>query len=199
MPKVRPFTFAGLPKITAEQAAVQESLATYLSYRPFQPGFAESLGAVLERHLKVPCGISVSEIRPVRPAELSVILPQTACLVVVGAAPEAHKILVDLDLVLAGFAIDKLLGGTGEGGPILGPLTPIEEGVLSFIVLKVLKYVNEVPLNGRQLALTLDRFASKLGDVIAREWQAIIALCLPTHGTLSYGERTYRRSLNERD
>ena len=165
MPKIRPFTFAGLPKFTAEQVAIQESLATYLSYKPFQAGFAEGLGAVLERYLKVPCGVTAEDLRPISRADLGALVPETACLIAVGAAPAEHKILVDLDMTLAAFAIDRLLGGSGEGSQILRPLTEIEEGVLSFLVLKVLQHFNSAPVSGKQLALSLDRFANKLADI----------------------------------
>jgi type III secretion system YscQ/HrcQ family protein len=165
MPKVRPFTFAGLPKLTAEQVAVQESFATYLSYKPFQPDFGDSLGAVLERYFKVPCGVSAQELRPIARTELAALIPQTACLLAIGAAPSEHKILVELDMTLAGYAIDRLLGGAGDDGQILRPLTEIEEGVLSFVVLKVLQHLNTGWQNGQQLALSLDRFAGKLSDV----------------------------------
>jgi len=84
MPKIRPFTFAGLPKFTAEQVATQESLATYLSYKPFQAGFAEGLGAVLERYLKVPCGVTAEDLRPISRADLGALVPETACLIAVG-------------------------------------------------------------------------------------------------------------------
>ena len=68
-------------------------------------------------------------------------------------------------MTLATHAIDRLLGGTGDSGQILRPLTEIEEGVLSFVLLKVLQHLNTGWQNGRELALSLDRFAGKLSDV----------------------------------
>ncbi|MBI5507932.1 MAG: FliM/FliN family flagellar motor switch protein [Deltaproteobacteria bacterium] len=144
---------------------MQESLATYLSYKPFQPNFGASMGAVVERYLKMPCGITANDLRPISRAELPAILPQVACLLVLGAAPGEHKILVELDMALAGFAIDRLLGGDGEGVQILRPFTEIEEGVLSFLILKLLQHLNTGWQTGRQLSLSLDRFANRLGDV----------------------------------
>ena len=59
---------------------------------------------------------------------------------------------------LASTAIDRLLGGTGEAERIQRPLTDIEQGVLSFIVLKVLSHFHDGFESGRELALFLDRF-----------------------------------------
>src|SRR5437899_2070264 len=95
MSKVRPFRFTGLKRYTGEQIALQETLATYLSYKPFEPKFADQLAAILERYLKVPCSFANTEVRPVARTELASLLPGTGCLVVVGAAPLEHKILVE--------------------------------------------------------------------------------------------------------
>ncbi len=165
MGKVRPFKFSGLPKWTKEQVAVQEGLATFLSYRPFQRKFAKSLGHELENHLKAPCKFSKPEIGVVSQETVTALIPQVACLMVIGAAPSEHKILVDLDTGLSSLAIDRLLGGRGSAAKIKRALTEIEQGVLSFIILKVLKHLHNGWKNGRELTLTLDRFASKTNDL----------------------------------
>ncbi len=165
MPKVRPFRFSGLKRYTSEQVAVQESLAIYLSRRPFQPDFAESLAAILERYLKTSCSFGELEFRPVARNELGTLLPSIGCIVVIGAAPTESKILVDIDPSLAMMTIERLLGGSGEDGRIQRPLTEIEEGVLSFLLLKILSHFTTDFESGRELALTLDRFASKLGEI----------------------------------
>ncbi len=163
----RPFRFSGLKRLTREQVALHESLVGYLSGRPFEPNFNDELAASLERYLKVPCNFAESELRPVARAELASLLPAVGCIVVVGAAPLEQKILVEIDPTLVSFTIDKLLGGSGDNGRIQRPLTEIEEGVLSFVVLKLLSQFHTGWHTGKELALTLDRFASKLDDVQA--------------------------------
>jgi flagellar motor switch protein FliM len=88
---------------------------------------------------------------------------------VVGCGGSEHKVLCDLDPSIATLAIDRLLGGNGDVGRIQRPLTEIEEGVLSFILLKAMTFVHDGWETGKELALTLDRFASRL-----EELQAII-------------------------
>ena len=53
----------------------------------------------------------------------------------------------------------------GRHGRIQRPLTEIEEGVLSFLLLKIMSHFTTGFESGRELALTLDRFASKLGEI----------------------------------
>ncbi len=169
MPQVRPFLFTNLPRYTHDQVAVLQSLSAYFSRRPFGRTFLADLGAVLETHLKAPCQIAVQQKSSVSRANLASILPAVGCLVVVGCGASGHKIIADLDPSIATLCIDRLLGGNGDVGRIQRPLTEIEEGVLSFIVLKAMGFVHDGWETGKELALTLDRFASRL-----EELQAII-------------------------
>jgi flagellar motor switch protein FliM len=87
------------------------------------------------------------------------------CLLVVGCGASEHKILADLDPSIAMLCIDRLLSGNGDVGRIQRPLTEIEEGVLSFILLKIMSFVHDGWETGKELALTLDRFASRLEEL----------------------------------
>ena len=167
MGQVRPFRFTGLPRYTFEQVAVSQSLAEYLSAKPLQPEFAKEIEATLKRYLKVECKVAYSDFRALGRGTLGALLPKPACIVVIGAAPLEQKILVDLDMNLAGFAIERLLGGAGDDNRIQRALTEIEHGVLSFVLLKVLSQFQQGWNSGRELALTLDRFASSVEDIAA--------------------------------
>jgi type III secretion system YscQ/HrcQ family protein len=165
MPQVRPFLFTNLPRYTHDQIAVLQSLQAYFSQRPFSRTFLDEMGSLLEGYLKAPCAIAVQETQTVARTNLGALLPAVGCLLVIGCAPGEHKILVDLDPSIATLAIDRLLGGNGEASRIQRALTEIEEGVLSFIILKALTFVHDAWETGRELALTLDRFASRLEEL----------------------------------
>lgn len=165
MASVRPFRFTNLPKFSAEQIAVQQSAAQFISTKPFHPKFVDELGKVAETYLKVPCQFSAELQSPVERAHLGALIPSISCLMVVGLGPSDHKMLVDFDPGLASFVIDKLLGGSGDVGRLQRPLTDIEEGVLSFFILKMMGLVHEGWQSGHELSLSLDRFASKLTDL----------------------------------
>ncbi len=165
MPQVRPFLFTNLPRYTHDQIAVLQSLSAYFSRRPFGRTFLTDLGAALEAHLKAPVQISVQQTSSVARANMGSLLPAVGCLLVVGCGASGHKIIADLDPSIATLCIDRLLGGNGDVGRIQRPLTEIEEGVLSFILLKAMGFVHEGWETGRELALTLDRFASRLEEL----------------------------------
>jgi flagellar motor switch protein FliM len=119
----------------------------------------------LERYLKAPTTFGTTELSVVPRTELAALLPSVANLVVIGAAPTENKILVELDGALVACAIERLLGGAGDSSRILRPLTEIEAGVLSFIVLKVLAAFSTEWQSGKEVALTLDRFATSFGEI----------------------------------
>lgn len=167
MPSVRPFRFTGLRRYTREQVALQESLAGYLSRRPFADGFADTLGQLLSRYLKVDCKVTDAQQQALARNEIPTLLPDIGCFLVIGAAPTTHKILVDLDGNIAATVIERLLGGSGEVTRIQRPLTEIEQGVLSFLILHVLAQFQDGWTTGRELALTLDRFGSRLDELQA--------------------------------
>ena len=165
MAQVRPFLFTNLPRYTHDQIAVLQSLSAYFSLRPFSPTFLDELGHMLEGYLKAPCALSVQKTETVPRASLSQVVPSVGVLVVVGCGASNHKLIVDLDPSLATLAIDRLLGGAGESSRMQRALTEIEEGILSFVLLKAMGFVHDGWETGRELALTLDRFASRLEDI----------------------------------
>ena len=159
---VRPFQFTGMPRYTKEQVALQESMAVYLSYKPLRPSFRHALADTIGSYLKTPCEISAPTLKTVNRYEIGALLPATGCLVQVGLGNEAAKILVDLDPTLAMLVIERLLGGEGDTEKMRRPLTEIEEGVLSFILLRTLKQFHSAWETGREHGLTLDRVAPHL-------------------------------------
>lgn len=165
MAQVRPFVFTNLPRYTHDQIAVLQSLSAYFSIRPFGPTFLDELGQLLEGYLKAPCALSVQQTQTVTRVSLPQLLPQVGVFLVVGCGASEHKLIVDLDPTLATLAIDRLLGGAGESSRMQRALTEIEEGILSFVLLKAMGFVHDGWETGAELALTLDRFASRLEDI----------------------------------
>ncbi len=161
----RPYTFPGLRKMTRSAVALEATMLDYFTARPLFEGFLEELGALLQHYLKEPCKLVPPESKTVRGADLAAILPSLGCLALIGLAPGERKIIAELDMGLASLSIERLLGGTGQCDRILRPLTELEQGVLSFLVLKMLGAFHEGLQTGHELALTLDGFATSPAEV----------------------------------
>jgi len=160
MPSVRPYTFENLPKFSGEELKIRQSIETYITAKPFTEGFQESLLQVVTEFLKDPCQISEPELKSLSLEQLKSSLPPVGHITILGAGPSEHKILVELDPKLVGLSIERILGGTGEGNRGRRKLTELEEGVVSFGVLKVLQHFQNGWEHANQLALTLERFTS---------------------------------------
>lgn len=172
MTSVRPFRFTDLPRYSAEAASIQRSFSAYLTQRPFQRDFLPMLGVLVEDYVKSPCRFSDLALDPLARGDLSALFPITGCFIALGAAPTDHKILVDLDATIANVVVEHVLGGQGDAERAPRPLTEIEQGVLSFVILKVIAAVHAGWQSGREIALSLDRFASgidELRDIIDSE------------------------------
>ena len=161
MVSVAPFKFKNLKSYSRDQVALEESLSNYLSALPFEKDFLKTLAKTLEDVLKVPCQMKAEAVRPIRGDELKSLLPETSCFVLIGAAPAEYKFIVDLDLIWSHYAVDLLLGGKGQSGRIHRPLSEIEQGVLSFILLKTLAHLSQGWVTGQEFSLSLDGFAGK--------------------------------------
>ena len=170
MPTVRPFRFQGLRRYSRQAVALEQSVAAFLARGPLGPGVAAQIGDDLGRYLKASVKISGPELSYLPRSGLGELLPDQPCLVVIGVGPSPHKVLLELDRGVAALVIDRLLGGRGEINTVRRRLTEIEQGVLSFVILRVVALLNEGFQGGLRLALNLDRFVSsveELGESLA--------------------------------
>ena len=165
MSSVKPFEFKNLPRLTKAQADVLQAVSTYLSHRPFAPEFRDTVAELLGKLLKETVKLSPLEIRPTTASQVRGMIPDSGCFVLLGVAPTPSQILVDIDPGMSALTIERLLGGMGSGERIVRPLTEIEQGVLSYLILKVLGVFYQGWQQGRQVALTLNGFASKAEEL----------------------------------
>ncbi len=172
MSSVKPFQFKNLPRYSRVQADCLQSISTYLSTRPFEQEFRSHICEILQEALKVPAKLSGVDIQPIEADKVTSILPAESCFVILGAAPGPQKVIVDVDPILVTQAIDRLLGGDGQSEIIRRSLTHVEQGVASFVLLKIIGAFYNGWQSGREVALTLDDFANtreELNAVIEEE------------------------------
>jgi flagellar motor switch/type III secretory pathway protein FliN len=156
----RPFTFAGLPRLTRQQVALHQSVLTHLSAQPASPTFAQDLAAVLTREMRLPAALTDLAISTVSRAALLPLLPEVGYFVIIGLGPGPHKLVLDIDPSLASWCVERLLGGANDkpqAARVARAPTDMETGVLSYLLLQVLAFFATGLSTGRELALILDR------------------------------------------
>lgn len=130
----KPFRFTKLEKVGRAQA----NLAARLPWLAPPGDAGEAVCARLKQVFDVDVRFSVEAVQ-VRPSsELRKYVSQPGFLAVLAPGALAGRAVLEVELALAHAAVDMLLGGAGEMVG-LRPLSEIEEGVMSFVVLEALK------------------------------------------------------------
>ncbi|ATB31826.1 type III secretion system cytoplasmic ring protein SctQ [Melittangium boletus] len=126
----------------------------------------EALGARLKALFDTQVGFSLESARVLGAGELRRVLvePTFLCFLVPGA--HRGRAVLEVELSLAHAAVDMLLGGAGEAVG-LRPLTDIEEGVASFVVLEAIKAL--VPgMDSQQPKLRLEGVSRGVDEAVSR-------------------------------
>lgn len=161
----KPFRFRNLERIDRTQT---EFIARAHRLAP-PSSAAEPLYARFKALFDADARLSLvdMQIRPV--SELRRHLGDPSFLTVLAPGALKCRVVLEVELELAHSLVDMLLGGAGETVG-LRPLTDIEEGVMSFVVLEALKALApslepSVPrLRFEAVARTVDEVAAKLGE-----------------------------------
>ncbi len=136
--KIRPFHFSKLKKISTQFLSLNQALLEACPQFCGEDGFGESFIKEFDQGLGL--GASLKFVG-YDETPLKGFLDQVAspCLGwVLQVEPQQQKILVELDYSLGRRWVDKLLGGPGKAPKEFLPLSPMEEGVMEFLVARAL-------------------------------------------------------------
>ena len=166
--KLRKFRWSSLPHLSRQHVAVQNALLAHLPQTPFERNFKPRLREALEGFLHADLDVWLSGIEVKEGATLGVSIAEPTCATVLGLAGRSEKGILEIDLGTAQSAIDRLLGGDGTDVDQQRPLSEIEEGVFSFVLLKAMAVVHETCGSERQLGLKLEGIHGALEALQAR-------------------------------
>ena len=134
----RRFVFSGLPRVTHAEAALVERLEWLLPATVNTAGWLGRLQETLETEVT----LALHHVEAVKAADLPRLLSRPSFFAALSPAPHASRALLELELGLAHATVDAMLGGGGD--PVQArTLTDIEEGVLGYLVLELLKALSE--------------------------------------------------------
>lgn len=140
----KPFPFERLPKTSLQSSQLVKALQVYLPRIGFSAQLGKNIRALVSKELGGKFSFQQEKITSLNPITAMTLAP-TSVYAVMGMSPLTEKAILEIDLLLAHRAIDKLLGGKGDpkGDPMtsMRPLTEIESGVLSYLLLKILEMI----------------------------------------------------------
>lgn len=134
----RPFRFQNLEKVSRLQVQLQRRLEWMLPGIKATGEVSESVRSRLKELLDAEVSLSVDYVHVVQPRALRKYIANPTFLAILAPQPNRTRGFLEVDLGLAHAAIDMLLGGAGEA-MALRPLTDIEEGVMTYVIIETLK------------------------------------------------------------
>ncbi|MCB9654312.1 MAG: FliM/FliN family flagellar motor switch protein [Deltaproteobacteria bacterium] len=153
---IRPFRFTDLERYPRDIVQIHRALLQILPEAAFEPGFLSALRGVVRAHTQLEFDLWMHSIRALRRNQIRAVIPGTTFIAVIGLAPLSEKLLLEVDLRFVYRVIDQLLGGRGAPIDVHRPLTEIEHGIFSFVLLKVLQLFHGQFTHPEQVALRLE-------------------------------------------
>ncbi len=160
--KVRRFRLSELERVPREHRDLHRALHLAMPEALFEPGFLGQVRQSIQQITQMDIDLWLHSVRVVKRTEMRAMIPGTTFLAVIGLAPMSQKILVELDLRFVYRVIDRLLGGHGIAVDIQRALTEIEQGVFSYLLLKVLGLFQGQITAPEQVAIRLEDMRNDL-------------------------------------
>jgi len=185
----KPFRFKGLEKVSRGEAQLVQKLQWLI------PGDAPAAAAqaILERLralVESEVHFALDDLRMARLQDLRRLGDAPTFIAVLSAGPQVGRALLEVELGLAHSVVDLLLGGAGETVG-LRPLTDIEEGVLSYGVLEVLRGLSP-SLEPGLARLQLETVTGSMTEALARLGEEVPLVALQYKGRVGQHAGTAR-------
>jgi flagellar motor switch protein FliM len=134
----KPFRFANLEKVSKRHALLVRNLEWMLPNVRSTGEVSSSVRKRLHEILDDNVSLHAEYVHVVPLSKLRHYVGEPTFLAVLSPQPNKTRGLLEVELGLAHMAIDMLLGGAGEA-MALRPLTDIEEGVMTYVIIETLK------------------------------------------------------------
>ncbi len=157
------YRFSGLEIVSRKNERIARQLEWLIPESTAPAQVLEALGQRLNELLEIEVEMQIELLHVISADQVKKYLGSPTFLAVLNAAPLASRGLIEIDLGLAHHMIDVLLGGTGDTSAIR-PLTEIEEGLMTYVVLEVLRRLTSM-VDSSFPQVRLDGVVSQLDDL----------------------------------
>jgi flagellar motor switch protein FliM len=159
----RPFVFTRLEKLPRSQIALMQRLEWLLPEGLLTGAIEPQVQEGLKRIFDDEVHLWLEYVHAVEPGALPRIVSEQTFLAAIAPSPHRARGLVEVELALAHGIIDLLLGTVGEA-TLTRPLTEIEEGVLSYVLLETFKALSPATPGPGRDRIRLEGAVASLGD-----------------------------------
>jgi len=148
-----------LEKVSRARLRLLDALYSYLPASGLQEKFLAGLKGSVERLVGEGLTLRMETVEQEDYSSYLSRLPQHPIVAVIGLAPHSAKLLVEVDSTLAMMAVEKMLGGHVETMPEPRPLSDTEQGILQYLILKLLAQTHRACGMDARVHFRFDKFA----------------------------------------
>ncbi|MEW6605874.1 MAG: FliM/FliN family flagellar motor switch protein [bacterium] len=157
------FSFNHLPRITYDELYLIKGFSDYLSATNFEDDFIKKLCLALEEYMHTPVKIKIIKIKRESFEGYKNTLPEFPVCGIINIYALDKKVGVEIDPELSLCLINRLLNlnEKEENLCLSKPLTDIEEGILEYLLLKVMRFLHQ----SLTIELRLERLSTHSEDL----------------------------------
>lgn len=179
MTSIKPFRFR-LAKVSSEYIHMVNDLLQFLPAKGDKEKIQLAVRKALQQYLS-DIRYYLKDVEKQTFHDFFTRLPNPCCLGVLGLEPFSEKAFVELDPVLSLLVIEKLLGGAEQEFGSLRPLTETEQGVIEFLLLKLLSQIHKLCGSNAKLHFRLEKMILEPSHVRPFEREGKDLVCLKFH------------------
>lgn len=174
---VKPFAFHGLKKLKRHDLELENAVLNYLPFSSHDNIAKKSIEDFLAKQFNVESEIHLEKFDQGFLGDFVRNLSEPCLVAVMGVQPLPTKALLWIDSVLALTLIDKILGGEGQVPTEIKSLSPIEEGVFQYLILKALSEVHQASQDSAPVHFRLEKIiksTKELGEMSQSEVPVVV-------------------------
>lgn len=179
MASIKPFHFR-LKKISNQQLRLTEGLLNFLPRSGLKEDLQVGIRKTLHHYLSE-VGFFLEKIEEISFKDFFTGLPSPCGVAVLSCEPFAVKGFVAIDPLLSHLMIEKLLGGKGSSFGELRPLTETEQGVIEFLLLKLLAQIHRLSGEKAKLHFRLEKMVLEPSHLKGSGQENEALVCLKFH------------------
>ena len=157
---VRSFDFSRLPKVTRGEAGLVNGLYRFLPASLSGETLHRSIESLITGEMGTGFSFGLARVHSAEAAPYLQALPEPGLYAILGMPPLEVKAFCEVDFLIGHAIIDRLLGGEGRPPSSIGPLTEIEQGVFSYLWLKLLAQFFELAGGAERVHFRLQELCS---------------------------------------
>ncbi|MDO8527189.1 MAG: hypothetical protein Q7T03_05825 [Deltaproteobacteria bacterium] len=182
MAPIKPFRFH-LAKVSKAHNKLVEELLEFLPSVGVKDAFHLAIRKALQQYLS-DIRYYLAAIEPKSFHDFYSNLPNPASVAVLGMEPFKEKAFVEIDPALSNVIIAKLLGGKGDDLQELRPMTETEQGVVEFLILKLLSQIHKLCGDKAKLHFRLEQMILEPARLRMSYKDDFPMVCLKVHVAL---------------